>query len=380
MHSGYDGRRGSDGHQAHRISTVIEGDEEAEDWTPQSAPAQSRQFDNEEPLLTPTQEARRGSSVPLETPPGQSAPFQQTRSAEETPKTDKSRKHKSSTSSIFSNFPKISRWSKTTASSAPDPESTRNGANKQAGRPYSQMSRSGSNLNVNEYDDYDVKSEDRLRSQASFNSQSEGLTRSVRSPSPLIPEERNSMEDPKYQAHRNSLNLQHPQPRQGPTPRHQTYLESQAISYENPPTPDADHWGNTPALALNRNRYSGGSGQHQPNDLSPVYSEEDADAYSQHSASEQAHNRLPSQQQAPPRPPKVRSDEGPLVPPKVPLSSENESPSTSTSSAPAQSIGFGYSSPFSNSGMHIASPLEPIQEVRYSLETDRSSVRQVCDF
>lgn len=184
------------------------------------------------------------------------------------------------------------------------------------------------------------------------------------------------MDDPKYQVHRNSLNLQHPQPRPGPTHRHQTYLESQAVSYENPPTPEADHWGNTPALALNRNRYSGGS--HNQQDLSPVYDDEE-DAYSQHSASEQAHNRGPSQQtQAPPRPPKVKSDEGPLVPPKVPLNSapENSQPNVTTSMAPSQPIGFGYSSPFSNSGMHIASPLEPIEEVRYSLETDNASLKQ----
>jgi hypothetical protein len=372
MHSGYDSRRVSEGH---RISTVLEGDEEGEDWTPNSAP-QLREYDDER-NLTPTQELRRGNSLPLDTPPDQTAQFQNSYSAEQTPKTDKSRKHKSNTSSLFGGFPKISRWSKTTASTERDAETARN--SKRNTRPYSEISRSGSNLNLpyNEEDDYSFNEEDRLHSPSSFHDR--GMTTQARSPSPLITDaERHSMEDPKYQAHRNSLNLQHPQPRPGPTHRHQTYLESQAVNYENPPTPDQDQWGNTPALALNRNRFSAGSAQTAQTNLSPVYSDGGEDAYSQHSASEQAHNRLPPQLQAaqgPPRPPKVKSDEGPLLPPKVPLDDENSKPDSG--GVP----GMGYSSPFSNSGMHIASPLEPIAEVRYSLETDRGSGgRQVSLF
>lgn len=46
------------------------------------------------------------------------------------------------------------------------------------------------------------------------------------------PQPRYDIDDPKYQAHRNSLLLQHPQPRQGPTGRHQNKLESAAgVSY-----------------------------------------------------------------------------------------------------------------------------------------------------
>ncbi|TID20873.1 hypothetical protein E2P81_ATG05503 [Venturia nashicola] len=352
MHSGYDGRRPSDGH---RISTVLEEGESGDEL----------EYGNEDRLLTPAQEVRRGNSVPGDTSPDQSGAF---RAVEETAKAEKSRKHKSNTSSIFSGFPKISRWSKTTTSSAPDPETARNSIQQKGSKPYSQHSRSDSNpaFDYDDDDDYDMVGNDRPRSQQS--STRRGQT--PRSPSPLIPEDRHSMDDPKYQVHRNSLNLQHPQPRPGPTHRHQTYLESQAVSYENPPTPEADHWGNTPALALNRNRYSGGS--HNPPDLSPVY-DKDEDAYSQHSASEQAHNnRGPSQQsQGPPRPPKVKSDEGPLIPPKISLNSTFDN-----SLPPPQPIGFGYSSPFSNSGMHIASPLEPIEEVRYSLETDNASLKQ----
>ena len=171
------------------------------------------------------------------------------------------------------------------------------------------------------------------------------------------------MEHPKYHAHRNSLNLQHPQPRQGPTHRHQTYLESQAVNYENPPTPDQeDLWGSGATMALNRNRFSTGSASIPPA-LSPVYSD--------HSASEQTGAAAPA------RPPKVR-DDGPLVPPKEPLDAAAATP---TSAAPASFIPLEttraydrYSSQLAAGTMHVPSPLEPIAEVRYSLETDGVSV------
>ena len=148
-------------HQPHRISTVEE------------------EGDEEEPpgMTTPTQEVRR--------------------SPETTPK----RKHKSNSSSLFGFSKNLSRWSKTTASTNPE-RTPRNSGDK---RIYSDASRSGSQINLA---DYDMQTDDRL----------------LRSPSPLIPEEP-QLDDPKYQAHRNSLNLQHPQPRPGPTHRHQSHLE-----------------------------------------------------------------------------------------------------------------------------------------------------------
>lgn len=383
MHSGYDARRSSDGH---RISTVLEGDEEDEDWTPQSAPAREAQYLNNDGMLTPTQEVRRHNSMPLDGSPVNQRGMQNSRSAEETPRTgERKSKHKSGGSWLSGKIPQISRWSKTTASTTQDPPS----ANRRTvERPYSQMSQSGEDLPLDEYDEYNLNEDDRLRSRTSLDNENVRQPRRgsapPRSPSPLIPDERRSIEDPKYQAHRNSLNLQHPQPRAGPTHRHQTNLENQVDDYDyTGPTNSElsemgahDQWGNTPALALNRlNRFSGSSGQTahtatttRRDDLSPVQSE-DSHTWSEHSASEQAHNRLPTQQ-APARPPKIKSDEGPLVPPKVPF--DDEKPSA-TMSGPGE-IGFGYHSPYSNSGMHIASPLEPIEEVRYSLETDRSSV------
>jgi hypothetical protein len=384
MHSGYDARRSSEGH---RISTVLEGDEEDEGWTPQSAPARDGQYLSNDGMITPTQEVRRHSSMPLDGSPVNQRTMHNSRSAEDAPRTgERKSRHKSGTSWLSGKIPQISRWSKTTASTMHDPPS----ANRRAERPYSQMSQSGEELRLEHYDEYNLNEDDRQRSRTSLDNenirQSQRGSAPPRSPSPLIPEDRRSIEDPKYQAHRNSLNLQHPQPRPGPTHRHQTNLENQATDYgyEGPTNSELselgahDQWGTTPALALNRlNRFSGSSGQTaqtatttRRDDLSPVQSEGSrGDSWSEHSASEQAHNRLPTQQ-GPPRPPKVKSDDGPLVPPKVPF--EDEQPSATLSGPPE--IGFGYHSPYSNSGMHIASPLEPIEEVRYSLETDRSSV------
>lgn len=342
MHSGYDNdRRGSDGH---RISTVLEGDEEQDDHAYPPPKAQQPEYDNNERMSSPSQEVHRGQSIPMETPPDQMEQFQGPQSADETPQTDKSRRHKSTGSSLFSGFPKMSRWSKTTASSVPESAPS---TGRKDGRPISEASHSGSHVNMPDgYDDYELQDDDRIRSQDSLLAQQAAGVSQARSQSPLVPEERRSMEHPKYHAHRNSLNLQHPQPRPGPTHRHQTYLESQAINFEHPPTPEQDMWGSDPTMALNRNRFSGGSGNGQPPiQPSPVYSD--------HSASEQA--------QAPARPPKIR-DEGPLVPPTEPLIPVENNRAYNN-----------YTNQLTSGQMHMPSPLEPIEEVRYSLETDRNS-------
>jgi len=194
---------------------------------------------------------------------------------------------------------------------------------------------------------YDVHDDDRLRSNTSLAREERASIRSARSPSPLIPEEhlQYEMEDPKYQAHRNSLNLQHPQPRAGPTGRHQNHLETQAQIYEPITSPDYDQWGSMPALA--RNRMSGGNASQGVGNLSSSSSDGD---YSQHSISEQ-------QQAAPPRPPKI-SDDGPLIPPQQTLAGYGQTRQM-------------YSSPNEFGSQGALTPLAPIAEVRYSLETDR---------
>lgn len=326
-------------HEPHRVSTVAEEDEEYEEDGP---------YENTERMTTPTQEARRNNSLSQETPPPASRAYRDSsQSQENTPK----RKHKSNTSSLFG-IPKISRWSKTTTSSHRDSESLPRNSGSGEQRPYSAGSgRSGSQVNIAYFGDgqYDLRDDERYRSNPSLVQEDLG---GVRSPSPLIPSEdghdQYGMDDPKYQAHRNSLNLQHPQPRPGPTGRHQSYLESQAqvfspVSVNSVRSPDFDQWGSNPSLA--RNRLSNGPGGYGAGNLSPISSD---GGYSQHSASEQA--------AAPPRPPKIR-DDGPLIPPQ-PLAGHGQ---TRQMYSAANEFG---GSP------GALTPLAPIQEVRYSLETD----------
>ena len=279
-------RRGSE----NRISTVPEGDEEAEEeeregYKPQlSTPAHGRLLSREE----------RGVSEPLATPPR--VPVASgALSNETTPRKseEKSRKHKSSSSSFF---PKImSRWSRTTASSG------------LKDRLQSEASRSGSDLahgpyNTAEY--YDPRGDDRLRSSYTLD---DDHHQENRPPSPLVPSQLS--ENPKYEAHRDSFNLQHPQPRQGPTDRYQTQLESQAQNFANPRSPNSENWGSNsslPQMNPNANRYS------REGRLTPISS----NGYSDTSS-------LTDRKNNPPRPPKVKSD-GPLIPPRPPKIKDNE--------------------------------------------------------
>lgn len=283
---GLDTRQGSQ----NRVSTVLEADEELDEHEQKLL---DHQFENSEQLLTPTREYPRGGSVPLDTPPRMSMPTG-AQSTENTPRTgtENGRKHKSGSSSFI---PKISRWSKTTASSFGD--NFRNNGKRET--QLSEASRSGELQNYDNEDHYDPAGDDRLQSNHSIEDQP--TEQENRPPSPLIPSQ--VSDDPKYQAHRNSLNLQHPQPRQGPTHRYQTHLESEAQNYgsRSPISPTSDSFGSAPAMARfnhgNTNRYSGGAGN-----LSPI-----SDAGYSETSSSVAHA------DGPPRPPKIK-DDGPLIP------------------------------------------------------------------
>jgi hypothetical protein len=322
LHSGYDVPA------TNRVSTVQEVSDEEYD-------EREHQYENTERMTTPTQEVYHERKLSQETPPQQSRNVRDPQSQENTPK----RKHKSNSSSIFG-IPKISRWSKTTTSTNAETLPRNSGSSEK--RPYSTHSRSGSAATLEYYDDepYDARDDDRLRSNTSLARDDRASIRSasIRSASPLIPDDDElhyAMEDPKYQAHRNSLNLQHPQPRAGTTGRHQSHLETQAQIYEPLSSPDYDQWGSMPALA--RNRLSAGTGH-----LSPVESDGD----SLHSASEQG----------PPRPPKVSEDlNAPLMPPLAGYGQTRQM----------------YSSTNEFGSQGALTPLAPIAEVRYSLETDR---------
>ena len=300
---GYDRRRASE----NRISTVLEEHEEIEEAPLEQHEQDVLEYENTEHMLTPTREMPRGGSVPLDTPPAVHLPTGP-QSNENTPRTDKSRKHKSSSSSFF---PKISRWSKTTTSSMAD--NVRNGARKE--RPFSGVSQSGSDVqNYDVNDHYDPQGDDRIRSTGSF-------THENRPPSPLVPSQ--VSENPAYRAHRDSLNLQHPQPRQADTDRYQNHLESQVHDMSSPISPSSDHFGSNPALA----RFSGGPSNRNSTGgrLSPISDR----GYSEVSTAQKSN--------APARPPKIR-DDGPLIPPKVPVD-ENKKPTFAERSAPAMEYG-----------------------------------------
>ncbi|EMD70175.1 hypothetical protein COCSADRAFT_32810 [Bipolaris sorokiniana ND90Pr] len=343
LHSGYDVGPTT------RISTVREeSDEEYDERSPG--------YENTERMTTPTQEAFQEKRASLGTPPQASRAARNSRdsrdsrdsrelqSQENTPK----RKHKSNSSSIFG-IPKISRWSKTTASTNPESLPRNSGSGDK--RPYSAHSIHSRSSSQDDYYDeeepYAQHADDRLRSNTSLAREDQASIRSVRSPSPLIPEENAyEMEDPKYQAHRNSLNLQHPQPRPGPTGRHQNNLETQAQIFQ--PTnrssissPDFDQWGSMPSLA--RNRLSGMSAPHASN-LSPISSD---GSYSQASEHQNGSARQPK-----------AMEDGPLMPPQQTLAGYGQTRQM-------------YSSPNEFGSQGALTPLAPIAEVRYSLETDR---------
>ena len=267
MHSGYNVTRDPNS----RISTVLEHPDE-------NTPPDPR-YENDDGMITPTQEAHNqraatatsvaGNTIPsvgasdYHTPPsgGHSRGFSggNVHLTPNTPRSgDPKGRQKSVSSSVFGGVPRISRWSKTTTSSAPRDSFQRD-------RPYSEASRSGSDVNVlpgADGEPYEPHDDDRLRSANSL--QGDGQA-SGRSPSPLLPEHDLPMDDPKYRANRHSLTLQHPQPRQGSTHRHQSHLESEAYNYAgkpmsdkssegpaNPGSPPGDVFGSNPGLAKNR--------------------------------------------------------------------------------------------------------------------------------
>ncbi|PYH87386.1 hypothetical protein BO71DRAFT_404704 [Aspergillus ellipticus CBS 707.79] len=271
-----------------RVSTVPELDEDLE-------------VDERAEFLSPkipSQEANRAGSAPVSTPPREPM-ASGALSGDTTPKTtEKAKKHKSSSSSFF---PKISRWSKTTASSMGD--NIRNSI--QPGRKERasfEASRSGSDFAAPYRGPDYYEQGDGLRSSYTL----EDPPQENRPPSPLVPSQTSTSEVPKYQAHRGSLDLFHPQPRQGPSGRYQSQLETQAQVY-NPPGSNApsEQWGSNPSLSgINPNqRYSGNSR------LSPI--------------SDAGYSEASSRHTGPPRPPKVK-DDGPLIPERPPKAKEDD--------------------------------------------------------
>ena len=151
---------------------------------------------------------------------------------------------------------------------------------------------------------YDPQGDDRIRSRVTFDDEQQPQQQQDRPPSPLVPSQ--VSEAPKYRAHRDSMDLQHPQPRQGPTGRYQTQLESQAQVYGYP-SPHSEQWGSNSSLAgANQSQTKRHSNASR---LSPI--------------SDAGYSEASSRHPGPPRPPKVK-DDGPLVPERPPKVKDDE--------------------------------------------------------
>ena len=271
-----------------RISTVPEGDEDDELDERERKVLDSAYHEDER--LTPIQ---RAESMPLESPPFNKPDLQSRQtfatSNDNTPKADRGKKHKATKSFTWNPLPKISRWSETTASTVAD--KFRSGK--------ANDSRNNSDMNIGRDSfDYDPRGEDKLgyNSQERFSSAGGPiLTGGPARLDPAIQENRNfdggayspisfdedrprtapsevggqapmpsyqqmKVEDPKYKAHRNSLNLQHPQPRPGQ--QYQSQLEREAIDYNGAKSPASMNWNSSQvSLPPNQNyrRFSAGT-------------------------------------------------------------------------------------------------------------------------
>ncbi|KAI0521883.1 hypothetical protein F5B22DRAFT_661272 [Xylaria bambusicola] len=247
----------------HRISTVQEDEGEYE-----QTPGTAQNRLSRDGMLSPPSERQRGGSVPLGTPPQTSHGLQLSASNENTPRTaDSKRKSKSS-----SFFPKISRWSETTASSLGKAFRSSGSSRKQEAAddfPQQPPSRSGSDLaDFDPYLQQDHYGDDKLHTgfsapdllpQGMDSRGTPGLSQQTTAPMTYA-----TPEDPKYRAHRDSLNLQHPQPRPGQTERFRTALETSAADYDSPMSPRSADWARSDTSLhrfpqQNTNRYSDNS-------------------------------------------------------------------------------------------------------------------------
>jgi hypothetical protein len=287
---------------AHRISTVHEDNEEDYDHGRRSEDMH---------LMTPSRD-QRGSSAPLATPPGAIPQTQQmSMSNENTPRTEESKK-KSGRSSWF-RIPRISRWSETTASSGvPESRHSKQSVKDEGSKFPSGASRSGS---LDRYpDNYQFSSpqafqSDKLHtgfseqdlSHGMHNDNGDAMYGHLQGPGPQAGPNWTTMtpEDPKYKAHRDSLNLQHPQPRQGQTERFKAALESQALGFDSPTSPKSADWAGS-ATSLNRLAQHHG---HSPSNGSDLH-------YQQYwTSSPPEANMTTTAGGPPPRPPKESLDQ-----------------------------------------------------------------------
>lgn len=246
-------------------------------------------------------------------------------SHENTPRTERGKKHKSTGSSSW--LPKISRWSETTTSSVGRVFRGSRDSKKGNEELEYQSGPSRSRSDLASYDGYnmptDPEGEDKLHSgfleqdphhdeyYVPQTNQGDNQDYVVKASNtevvPPDPKSYMTPEDPKYHVHRNSLNLQHPQPRSG-QPLKAT-LEIRAQDFDSPMSPRSADWAGS-ATSLHRfpgqntNRYSDSSALNAAATSTNAAANASQQAYweSQRSGSRQSLG-------APPRPPKEPIDD-----------------------------------------------------------------------
>ncbi|EHK39685.1 uncharacterized protein TrAtP1_006804 [Trichoderma atroviride] len=249
----------------HRIDTVPEHEDEYEYDHP-TPTAERTQIIPPVSLSPMDREIHRSGSVP---PDGaqhvSDQGYNQPHSADNTPpRSDKGRKGKSSSTSWL---PKISRWSGTTASTVS--KALRGSGKKDAKNDEMLQSRSGSSM-ASRDDLYPLDTYGDERLPGGFPEARLAPPHEIHheSSAPIVPNF-TTPEDPKYKAHRNSLNLMHPQPRTGQTERFRTALEHSAQDFDAPATPRSADWGGS-MNSLNRlngnanERYGNEGGDYWP--------------------------------------------------------------------------------------------------------------------
>ncbi|KAI6248262.1 hypothetical protein HI914_03543 [Erysiphe necator] len=234
----FDTRKNSD----HRFSTVMEGNEDDTETKAIDHKAYRTEKNNQPstPLNEESQRGQANSSTPVG--PNIHCDQQNLPIAAE-----KSKKHKSGSSSSW--IPKVSRWSETTASTVfrGFRSSVRSSIRKadDASPPSRSGSESGHRL------ENPPCSADKMDNSHDRSQNHENIETSIPN---------NSSEDPKFKAHRDSKNLQHPQPRLGSTDHHQTTLETQVDIFESQTPPNNNEWdrekNKNQSDIQQRNRYS----------------------------------------------------------------------------------------------------------------------------
>ncbi|TQS37151.1 hypothetical protein Golomagni_02385 [Golovinomyces magnicellulatus] len=182
------------------------------------------QKENEYPS-SPARENSQGKNIIASSPPPQISANSPVDQIPCSAITDKGKKHKSVGSSGW--IPKVSRWSEVKTSTVFRGFKSAGRISGRKGNEPAHPSKSGND--ICQYSEKYSSNTIKFHSEYPQDLVNDKLD---------LPTSHLYPDDPKYRVHRDSLNLQHPQPRQGPTDRYQTTLESRADSFESRTPPN----------------------------------------------------------------------------------------------------------------------------------------------